>query len=72
MGASSRTQTASRGIACVLKKDLSADKARAGFEAVRKITLTAGRERPAHRSAAAGLLNLITPTAEAADLKAGP
>ncbi len=62
MGAGIAHATASRGIACVLK-DVNTDKARAGFEAVRKITGRLGEVKQA------ALLNLITPTADAADLK---
>jgi 3-hydroxyacyl-CoA dehydrogenase / enoyl-CoA hydratase / 3-hydroxybutyryl-CoA epimerase len=62
MGAGIAHATASRGIACVLK-DVNTDKARAGFEAVRKITGRLGEVKQA------ALLNLITPTADAADLR---
>jgi 3-hydroxyacyl-CoA dehydrogenase / enoyl-CoA hydratase / 3-hydroxybutyryl-CoA epimerase len=62
MGAGIAHATASRGIACVLK-DVNTDKARAGFESVRKITGRLGEVKQA------ALLNLITPTADAADLK---
>jgi 3-hydroxyacyl-CoA dehydrogenase/enoyl-CoA hydratase/3-hydroxybutyryl-CoA epimerase len=67
MGAGIAHAAASRGIACVLK-DVDADKARAGFEAVRQVTAPAvakGRMTEAQQS---HLLNLITPTGEAADL----
>ena len=53
---------ASRGIPCVMK-DASIDKARAGFEAVRRISA----RLPEAKQAA--LLNLIKPTADAADLQ---
>ncbi|MEP7297012.1 MAG: 3-hydroxyacyl-CoA dehydrogenase NAD-binding domain-containing protein [Burkholderiales bacterium] len=62
MGAGIAHAAASRGIACVLK-DVSLDKARAGFEAVRKVS---GRLDEVKQAA---LLNLITPSADAADLK---
>ena len=68
MGAGIAHATASRGIACVLK-DVSVDKARAGFEAVRKITaplVAKGRMSEVKQSQ---LLNLIAPTADASDLK---
>jgi 3-hydroxyacyl-CoA dehydrogenase/enoyl-CoA hydratase/3-hydroxybutyryl-CoA epimerase len=68
MGAGIAHATASRGIACVLK-DVSTDKARAGFEAVRKITAPLVAKGRLSEVQQAGLLNLITPTAEAADLK---
>ncbi|KQW37491.1 3-hydroxyacyl-CoA dehydrogenase NAD-binding domain-containing protein [Rhizobacter sp. Root404] len=67
MGAGIAHAAASRGIACVLK-DVDADKARAGYEAVRKVTAPAvakGRMTEVQR---AHLLNLITPTGDAADL----
>jgi 3-hydroxyacyl-CoA dehydrogenase / enoyl-CoA hydratase / 3-hydroxybutyryl-CoA epimerase len=68
MGAGIAHATASRGIGCVLK-DVNLDKARAGFEAIRKVTaplVTKGRMTEVQQ---AGLLNLVTPTAEAADLR---
>jgi len=68
MGAGIAHAAASRGIACVLK-DVSADKARAGFEAVRKVTAPAVVKGRMTEAQQAGLLNLITPTAEAADLQ---
>jgi 3-hydroxyacyl-CoA dehydrogenase/enoyl-CoA hydratase/3-hydroxybutyryl-CoA epimerase len=68
MGAGIAHAAASRGIACVLK-DVSVDKARAGFEAVRKITAPLVVKGRLSEVQQAGLLNLITPTAEAADLK---
>ncbi len=68
MGAGIAHATASRGMACVLK-DVSVDKARAGFEAVRKITAPLVAKGRLSEIQQAGLLNLITPTAEAADLK---
>ena len=68
MGAGIAHACASRGIACVLK-DVSSDKARAGFEAVRKITAPMVAKGRMTEVQQASLLNLITPTAEAADLK---
>lgn len=68
MGAGIAQATASRGMACVLK-DVNAEKARAGFEAVRKITAPLVAKGRLSEVQQAGLLNLITPTAEAADLK---
>ena len=68
MGAGIAHANAARGIPCVLK-DVSIEKARAGHEAVRKITaplLAKGRIDEVKQAA---LLNLITPTADAADLK---
>jgi len=68
MGAGIAHAAASRGFACVLK-DVSIDKARAGFEAVRKITAPLVAKGRMSELKQAGLLNLITPTAEAADLQ---
>ena len=68
MGAGIAHATASCGMACVLK-DVTIDKARTGFEAVRKITapfVAKGRMTEAQQ---ASLLNLVTPTADAADLQ---
>ncbi len=62
MGAGIAHAAASRGIACVLK-DVNIDKACAGFEAVRKVSSRIDESQQA------ALLNLITPTAAAADLK---
>lgn len=67
MGAGIAHATASRGIACVLK-DVSVDKARAGFEAVRRITAPLVAKGRMNELQQAGLLNLVTPTAEVADL----
>ncbi len=67
MGAGIAHAAAARGIACVLK-DLSLDKARAGFEAVRKVTAPAVAKCRMTEVQQAGLLNLITPTETAADL----
>ena len=68
MGAGIAHATASRGMACVLK-DVSAERARAGFEAVRKITAPLVANGRMSEAQQAQLLNLITPTAEAGDLK---
>ena len=68
MGAGIAHAVAARGIACVLK-DLNLDKARAGFEAVRKVTAPAVAKGSMTEVQQAGLLNLITPTGDAADLK---
>ena len=68
MGAGIAHATASRGMACVLK-DVSMDKARAGFEAVRKITSALVAKGRMTEVQQAGLLNLVTPTADATDLQ---
>ncbi len=68
MGAGIAHAIASRGMACVLK-DVNLDKARAGFEAVRKITAPAVAKGRMTEVQQAGLLNLVTPTADAADLR---
>jgi 3-hydroxyacyl-CoA dehydrogenase/enoyl-CoA hydratase/3-hydroxybutyryl-CoA epimerase len=68
MGAGIAHAAASRGIACVLK-DVSADKAQAGFEAVRQVTAPAVAKGRMTEAQQAHLLNLITPTADAADLR---
>lgn len=68
MGSGIAHACASRGIACVLK-DVSVDKARAGFEAVRKITAPLVAKGRMDELQQAALLNLITPSADAADLK---
>jgi 3-hydroxyacyl-CoA dehydrogenase/enoyl-CoA hydratase/3-hydroxybutyryl-CoA epimerase len=68
MGAGIAHAAASRGFACVLK-DVSAERARVGFEAVRKITAPMVAKGRMSELQQAGLLNLITPTAEAADLQ---
>jgi len=68
MGAGIAHANASRGIACVLK-DVSLEKARAGHDAIRRITaplVAKGRMDPV---AEAKLLGLVTPSADAADLK---
>ena len=63
MGAGIAHANASRGIACVLK-DVTIEKANAGLDAVRRIG--AGR---LDEAAQAKLLALVTPTADAADLR---
>jgi len=68
MGAGIAHAAASRGIACVLK-DVGIDKARAGFEAVRKVTAPAVAKGRITELQQAALLNLITPTSDAADLQ---
>ena len=68
MGAGIAHAAASRGMACVLK-DVSIEKARAGFEAVRKVTAPAVAKGRMTEVQQAGLLNLITPTGDAADLR---
>jgi 3-hydroxyacyl-CoA dehydrogenase/enoyl-CoA hydratase/3-hydroxybutyryl-CoA epimerase len=68
MGAGIAHAAASRGIGCVLK-DVSIDKARAGFEAVRAITAPAVAKGRMTESQQADLLNWIVPTAAAADLQ---
>ncbi|MDE2297787.1 MAG: enoyl-CoA hydratase/isomerase family protein, partial [Burkholderiales bacterium] len=68
MGAGIAHASASRGIACVLK-DVDLDKARAGFEAVRRITAPQVAKGRMSEVAQAQLLNLVTPTADAADLR---
>ncbi|MDE2627124.1 MAG: enoyl-CoA hydratase/isomerase family protein [Burkholderiales bacterium] len=68
MGAGIAHASASRGIACVLK-DVDLDKARAGFEAVRRITAPQLAKGRMSEVAQAQLLNLVTPTADAADLR---
>jgi len=68
MGAGIAYATASRGIACVLK-DVSLDKAEAGRDHSRRLTdaqRAMGRITEAQQQQ---LLNLITPTADAADLQ---
>ncbi|HEY9238540.1 MAG TPA: 3-hydroxyacyl-CoA dehydrogenase NAD-binding domain-containing protein, partial [Burkholderiaceae bacterium] len=68
MGAGIAHAAASRGIACVLK-DVDAEKARAGFEAVRKVTAPAVVKGRMSEVQQGQLLNLITPTGDAADLR---
>ena len=68
MGAGIAHAAASRGIKCVLK-DVSIEKARAGFEAARKMTAPLVANGRMSEVQQAQLLNLITPTADAADLR---
>ncbi|WP_341890841.1 3-hydroxyacyl-CoA dehydrogenase NAD-binding domain-containing protein [Variovorax sp. YR752] len=68
MGAGIAHANASRGIACVLK-DVSIEKARAGHEAIRRITAPLVAKGRMDEAKQAALLNLVTPTADAADLK---
>jgi len=68
MGAGIAHANASRGIPCVLK-DVSIEKARAGHEAVRKITAPLVAKGRLDEAKQAALLNLVTPSADAADLK---
>ncbi|QTN24620.1 enoyl-CoA hydratase/isomerase family protein [Rhizobacter sp. AJA081-3] len=68
MGAGIAHANAARGIPCVLK-DVSIDKARAGHEAVRKVTAPLVAKGRMDEFKQAALLNLVTPTADAADLK---
>jgi 3-hydroxyacyl-CoA dehydrogenase / enoyl-CoA hydratase / 3-hydroxybutyryl-CoA epimerase len=68
MGAGIAHAAASRGITCVLK-DVSIDKARAGFESVRKVTAPLVAKGRISEAQQAELLNRITPTGDAADLR---
>lgn len=68
MGAGIAHANAARGIPCVLK-DVSIEKARAGHEAVRKVTAPLVAKRRMDELQQAALLNLVTPTADAADLQ---
>ena len=68
MGAGIAHANASRGIPCVLK-DVSLDKARAGHEAIRRITAPQVAKGRMDEAKQARLLGLVTPTAETADLK---
>jgi 3-hydroxyacyl-CoA dehydrogenase / enoyl-CoA hydratase / 3-hydroxybutyryl-CoA epimerase len=69
MGAGIAHAAASRGFACVLK-DVNVDKARAGFEVARRLTVPLVARGRMSEVQQAQLLNLITPTAAAADLQA--
>ena len=64
MGAGIAHANASRGIACVLK-DVSAEKAAAGVEAVRRITARQVQQGRMDPVAEAKLLGLVVPTADA-------
>lgn len=68
MGAGIAHANAARGIACVLK-DVSLDKARAGHEAIRRITAPQVAKGRMDEAKQARLLGLVRPTADAADLK---
>ena len=68
MGGGIAHATASRGMAVVLK-DVTMEKARAGFEVVRGITAPLVAKGRMSEVQQAQLLNLITPTADAADLQ---
>jgi 3-hydroxyacyl-CoA dehydrogenase/enoyl-CoA hydratase/3-hydroxybutyryl-CoA epimerase len=68
MGAGIAHACASRGFACVLK-DVDIEKARAGFEAVRKITAPLVAKGKLSEVQQADVLNRVTPTADAADLQ---
>ena len=68
MGAGIAHANASRGIACVLK-DVSLDKAQAGVEAIRRITAPLVAKGRMDEVKQARLLGLVTPTADAADLR---
>ena len=68
MGAGIAHANAARGIACVLK-DVSIEKARSGHEAIRKITAPLVAKGRMDEVRQAALLNLVTPTADAAELK---
>ena len=68
MGAGIAHANASRGIACVLK-DVSIEKAKAGHEAIRRITAPLVAKGRMDEAKQAGLLALVTSTAEMADLK---
>lgn len=68
MGAGIAHANASRGIPCVLK-DVSLDKAKAGHEAIRRITAPLVAKGRMDEAKQARLLGLVTPTADSADLK---
>lgn len=68
MGAGIAHANASRGIPCVLK-DVTLDKARAGHEAIRRITAPQVAKGRMDEAKQARLLGLVTPTADATDLK---
>jgi 3-hydroxyacyl-CoA dehydrogenase/enoyl-CoA hydratase/3-hydroxybutyryl-CoA epimerase len=68
MGAGIAHACASRGFACVLK-DVSIEKARAGFEAVRKVTAPLVAKGRLSEQQQAEILNRVTPTADANDLQ---
>ncbi len=68
MGSGIAHACASRGFACVLK-DVDIEKARAGFEAVRKITAPLVAKGKLSELQQAEILNRVTPTADVADLQ---
>lgn len=68
MGSGIAHACASRGFVCVLK-DVSVEKARAGFEAVRKVTAPLVAKGKLSELQQAEILNRVTPTADAADLQ---
>ncbi|WP_428577211.1 3-hydroxyacyl-CoA dehydrogenase family protein [Piscinibacter sp.] len=68
MGAGIAHANASRGIPCVLK-DVSLDKAQAGVEAIRRITSPLVAKGRMDEVKQARLLGLVTPTADAAELR---
>lgn len=68
MGSGIAHANASRGIPCVLK-DVTIEKARAGHEAVRRITAPLVAKGRLDEARQAALLNLITPSADAGDLR---
>lgn len=68
MGAGIAHACASRGLSCVLK-DVDIEKARAGFEAVRKITAPLVAKGKLSELQQAEILNRVTPTADVADLQ---
>jgi 3-hydroxyacyl-CoA dehydrogenase / enoyl-CoA hydratase / 3-hydroxybutyryl-CoA epimerase len=68
MGAGIAHAAASRGFACVLK-DVSIEKASAGFEVARKLTVPLVARGRMSELQQAQLLKLITPTERAADLQ---
>jgi 3-hydroxyacyl-CoA dehydrogenase/enoyl-CoA hydratase/3-hydroxybutyryl-CoA epimerase len=67
MGVGIAHAIASRGTRCVLK-DVSIEKARAGFEAVRRMSAPTVQKGRMSEVEQAQLLNLIAPTADVADL----
>ncbi len=68
MGSGIAHACASRGFACVLK-DADIDKARAGFETIRKVTAPLVAKGKLSEAQQAEILNRVTPTADAADLQ---
>jgi len=68
MGAGIAHANAARGFACVLK-DVSLEKARAGHESIRRITAPLVAKGRLDEAREAALLDLVTPSADAADLQ---